>query len=75
MATTIQSHLSYFVQTGELDVKEFVTDEKINLIEKEIHKQDTFTLTPIKEALGNDVTFGEIKMVVAYMQSQGVVKE
>ncbi len=75
VATTIQSHLSYFVQTGELDVKEFVNNDKINLIEKEIHKQDTFTLTPIKEALGNEVTFGEIKMVVAYMQSQGVVKE
>ncbi|MCW3805242.1 helix-turn-helix domain-containing protein [Plebeiibacterium marinum] len=69
---TIEGHLAHYVQIGEVDIYEFISKEKLNIIEKEIHKQDTFTLSPIKESLGKGVSYGEIKMVVAYMQKDKV---
>ncbi|WP_075603369.1 helix-turn-helix domain-containing protein [Saccharicrinis aurantiacus] len=67
---TIEGHLAKYVQTGDLDVKDFVAPEKIAPIEKEIHKLDDFALNPIKEALGSNYSYGEIKMVIAWMKSQ-----
>ncbi len=69
-AGTIEGHLAYFVKTKQLDVLDFISKEKLNIIEKEIHKHDTFALTPIKEALGNNASYGEIRMVIAYMTKE-----
>ncbi len=65
---TIEGHLAHFIQSGQLDINKVIDTEKLNLIEKEIHKQDTFALNPLKEKIGNQATYGEIRMVVAYMQ-------
>jgi len=54
----------------ELKIEEFMSIEKRNIIEKEIHKHDTFSLTPIKEALGSNFTYGEIRLVIADMQRE-----
>ncbi len=67
---TIEGHLAHYVKTGELDVFEFLDKDKLNLIEKEIHKQDTFALGTLKGELGNTASYGEIKMVIAYLESQ-----
>ncbi len=71
-AGTIEGHLAHFVQSGELDIHKLISKEKINLIEKEIHKQDTFALNPIKEKLGSKVTYGEIRLVTAYMSKEAL---
>ncbi len=68
--TTIESHLAHYVMLGELKVEDFVTHEKIPVIEKAIHKLDDFKLTPIKHELGENYSYTEIRMVVAYLQSQ-----
>ncbi len=65
---TIEGHLAHFIQSGQLDINKILDNEKLNLIEKEIHKQDTFALNPLKEKIGNQATYGEIRMVLAYMQ-------
>ncbi len=64
---TIEGHLAHYIQLGQLDIYDFLDSEKLNMIEKEIHKQDTFALNPLKEKLGSKVTYGEIKLVVAHM--------
>ncbi len=74
VTATIEGHLSHYILTGELNINDILPKEKLNRIEKEIHKQDTFMLTPIKGALGKDASYGEIRMVVAYMQSQAKEK-
>ncbi len=70
---TIEGHLAHFVQLGELDILDFVSKEKLNIIEKEIHKQDSFALGVLKKELGNKVSYGEIKLVLAYMTKDKVL--
>ena len=65
---TIQEHLVPYVESGDLDVFEFVTKEKLEKI-AEIHKtMENDHLTPIKEQLGDDFSWEEIKYAVAYFK-------
>jgi ATP-dependent DNA helicase RecQ len=65
--TTIEGHLSNFVQTGELDVLTFVKEEKIQPILEVIESYGTEKLSPLKDVLGEDYSYGEIKAVIAWM--------
>lgn len=65
--TTIEGHLSYFVQTGEIDVLEFVKEEKIPAIQDAIESYGHERLSPLKEVLGDDYSYGEIKAVIGWM--------
>ncbi|MBB5397418.1 ATP-dependent DNA helicase RecQ [Mucilaginibacter sp. AK015] len=65
--TTIEGHLSRFVQTGELDVREFVNETKIPAIKDAVDSYGSEMLSPLKEILGEAYTYGEIKAVIAWM--------
>jgi ATP-dependent DNA helicase RecQ len=65
--TTIEGHLSRFVETGELDVHEFVNEVKIPAIKDAIESYGSEMLSPLKEILGDAYTYGEIKAVIAWM--------
>lgn len=67
---TIESHLSYYVSEGDIHIDELVSREKIMLIEPALLDYEGGALTPIKEKLGNDISFGEIKLVLAWRQFQ-----
>lgn len=66
--TTIEGHLAEFVQSGEIDVTELVLDSKIPLIENAIARCGMKELGPIKEFLGQDYGYGEIRAVIAWMR-------
>jgi ATP-dependent DNA helicase RecQ len=66
-ATTIEGHLSHFVQTGEMDVLELVQEEKIPAIQDAIESYGHDRLTPLKEVLGDNYTYGEIKAVIGWL--------
>ncbi len=70
---TIESHLSYFVQTGEMDILELVKQEKIPAIQDAIESYGIERLSPLKEILGDNYSYGEIKAVVAWMRSTGTI--
>jgi len=64
---TIESHLSYFVQSGEMDVQAMVAEEKIPAIKDAVESYGADRLAPLKEILGADFSYGEIKAVVGWM--------
>ncbi len=64
--TTIEGHLSHFIETGELGVHEFMTDKKLKEILKVIVELETELLSPVKQLLGDAYSFGEIRMVMAH---------
>ncbi len=66
--STIETHLLSYIQAGEIDVCELLSQEKVNIIKKALQKNGTDTLTPVKVALGDDYTYGEIRMVRAGMK-------
>lgn len=72
-ATTIETHLSHFIATGEIKIEELINPKKINQIEQVLsEKKDDETLTSVKEKLGNDISYGEIKMVMAWMELEKI---
>lgn len=66
--STIEGHLSWFIRTGELDVHDLMPKEKIQVIMQEVKQMEGNATAPVKEKLGNDYTYGEIRAVVSYLQ-------
>jgi hypothetical protein len=66
-ATTIEGHLGFFVSRGELEIGKVVEDEKRRAIEKSITDMRTKSLKELKATLGDDCSYGEIKLVLAHL--------
>lgn len=67
--STIETHLAHYVKTGDIKIDELVSREKLVLIEPALRSFDG-SIAPIKERLGNDVSYGEIKLVMAHKEFQ-----
>lgn len=63
---TIEGHLAHFVQKGEISIEELVSKEKLLLIEPAIKDFAGGPITPVKQALGDTIGFGEIRLVLAW---------
>ncbi|HEX4877822.1 MAG TPA: helix-turn-helix domain-containing protein [Chitinophagaceae bacterium] len=62
---TIEGHLCKFIRSKEISVEDLVSKEKIFLIESALKDFDGSSTAPIKQKLPPEITFGEIKMVMA----------
>lgn len=63
---TIETHLVRFIPSGEIIVEDLVPLEKIEPIREAIFEFDAANgISPIKEFLGDDFSYGEIRAVVA----------
>jgi ATP-dependent DNA helicase RecQ len=63
---TIETHLVRFVPTGEIKLEELVPAEKIeNIRQAIIELHGDGGIGPIKEFLGEDYSYGEIRAVIA----------
>ncbi|HUR99091.1 MAG TPA: DNA helicase RecQ [Pyrinomonadaceae bacterium] len=66
--STIEGHLAKFVSTGEIQLQELVPLHKVEPIRNAVLKfNDGGALSPIKELLGDDYSYGEIRAVIASM--------
>jgi len=62
---TIEGHLAYYVSTQQIDVSKLVKPNKIKNISDAVESQKTKSMATIREFLGKDYSFGEIKLVLA----------
>ncbi|KQS35376.1 helix-turn-helix domain-containing protein [Pedobacter sp. Leaf194] len=62
---TIEGHLAYYVSTQQIDVSKLVKQNKIKNISDAVESQKTKSMATIREFLGKDYSFGEIKLVLA----------
>ncbi len=62
--STVESHLISFLGSGEIELAEFVEQRKIDAIESLIRSEGTTQLTPLKQKLGPQFSFSEIRAVV-----------
>lgn len=67
---TIEGHLAHYVQTGTIPIEELISMEKLEVIKPFVKDFEGGNITPIKNQLGNEVTFGEIKLVLAWTEFQ-----
>ena len=72
---TIEGHLAHYVSRGEINIADLVSKEKIVIIEPAIKELKGGTLTSIKQKLGNDVGFGEIKFMIAWQEFQDSMQQ
>ncbi|RLD66804.1 MAG: helicase, partial [Bacteroidetes bacterium] len=63
--TTIESHLSTYVAQGKIDVKLVLDTKKLENIIKVAEKLETYNLGPIKNALGDEYTYSELRFAMA----------
>lgn len=65
--STIENHLIPFVANGEINIDELVTKQKQKLISEALQKFNYEDgLNPVKAKLPDDITFSEIRFVMAH---------
>ena len=65
--STIEGHLCEFILTGDVSVNQFVSPEKIEVITRYIKHSTDKKITPIKEKLGDDYSYFEIRAVLSHL--------
>ena len=63
VTNTIEGHLAHYVGLGLLDINELVAKEKIAVIEQAFNEKGKESLSVIKEHLGDEFSYGEIRLV------------
>lgn len=66
--STIESHLEKFIRIGELSINDLVVEDKRKLIEAAILEFNGGSATPVREKLGEDFSYAEIRFVRAAME-------
>ncbi|PJJ79365.1 DNA helicase RecQ [Mucilaginibacter auburnensis] len=67
--TTIEGHLAYFIEQGEMEITALVSPQKIPFIQDAVEKYGDDRLAPLKEILGDNYSYGEIKCVISWIKS------
>jgi superfamily II DNA helicase RecQ len=67
---TIFNHLASLIEQEKIAVEDVVDEQERKLIEAAVQEVGSFYLSPIKARLPEEVSYGEIRCVVAWMQKQ-----
>ncbi|MBS1657117.1 MAG: helix-turn-helix domain-containing protein [Bacteroidetes bacterium] len=68
--STIEGHLAYFVRKGTLDIFRVLSEEKVERIAQVIAETSEPGLTPVKNTLGDEASYGEIRLVMAHLNRE-----
>ena len=66
--STIEGHLASFIPTGEIDIHELIPPPRVRNILEVVREVGGNAALPVKEKLGEDYSFGEIRVVMNYHQ-------
>lgn len=66
---TIESHLFYFVGIGEIDINQFLSIEKQELIKSAIEKFGHLSTKTLKENLPEEISYAQIRMVLSSIKA------
>jgi ATP-dependent DNA helicase RecQ len=66
--STIESHLSSYIISGELEINDVVPKVKQQRIKSAVSSYGSTSLKVLKENLPTEISYGEIKMVLASME-------
>jgi PIF1-like helicase/Helix-turn-helix domain/HRDC domain/Helicase len=63
---TVEGHLAYFVEQGIIKISELISPDRLLIIEPAMKNFKGGSITEIKEQVGADISFGEIKLALAW---------
>ncbi len=67
--STVEGHMARLVETGKVAIDLLLSPEKRQTIEQELLRMQGKPLGEIKQALGVDVSYGEIRLVQAHLKN------
>jgi ATP-dependent DNA helicase RecQ len=70
-ANTIETHLSFYIAKQELQLSDFVESRKQQTIQRAAETFGTGSLKILKDNLPEEISYGEIRMVLAAMSANG----
>jgi len=65
---TIEGHLAFYVQQGKLKIDQLMDTSKIPAIKQAMEQSNGKLLAPIKALLGDNYSYGEIRMVMTHLE-------
>jgi ATP-dependent DNA helicase RecQ len=69
--STIEGHLSEYVRRGLLEVESVIDKNKVKIIREFMLENPDLKGTTLKEALGEEYSYGEIRMIYNSMNVEG----
>jgi hypothetical protein len=66
--STIEGHMAALVKSGDLDIHECMDDDKVENILTVIRETQAASAWPVKQKLGDDYTYGEIRAVMNHLR-------
>lgn len=66
--STIEGHMCRFISSGEINIEEVISKEKAAMIMEVLKDYDGTAIGPVKVKLPPEISFGEIRMVLASLQ-------
>ena len=67
---TIESHLAHYISEGDLDITDLIPQKKLEKAKRLISSAGYERLTDVKDILGDDYSWGELRMILAWMQTE-----
>jgi ribonuclease D len=71
VTSTIEGHLAHYITTGDLDILDFLSEERLQAISDYFKKTEEQNLTSAREALGEAYSYGELRMVRDWLKGIG----
>ena len=68
--TTIEGHLASFIPSGEIAIADFLKENELAEIKKVMNELTTTQLGPLKSALGDRFSFGQLRIAMAFLSSK-----
>ena len=65
--STISGHLAWWVEQGEVDIKQLMPKSEMDEILAAFKKLDVIALWPVKELLNHKYDYGQLKFVAAFL--------
>ncbi len=66
---TIENHLAHFVKLGELDIKQFLSEDKLEKIVGYFKKTENKSFGEAKSHFGDEVSYSELRMALSYLEN------
>jgi hypothetical protein len=70
---TIETHLASFIFSGEINVLDFVSEGLLEQVRSVGLKTGLEKLTPIKEEMGEVISYGQLRMAVNYLKMKAPI--
>jgi len=73
--STIETHLCFFVEDGTIAIAKLLSQEQQEAIARELAAEKENSLTAVKKRLGEDYSYGQIRMMQAHQKFMNVTAE